>query len=121
MNESDDFENVLLNTGEAETSDRYLKDMKLGEGTYAVVYKAKDILTDTIVAIKKIKLGQFQDGIDMSAIREVKFLQELQHPNIIRVSENNDNRSFLFQSSCHSTLIRRMSHSSFILPSSSFT
>lgn len=26
------------------------------------------------------------DGLDMSAIREVKFLQELQHPNVIEVS-----------------------------------
>ena len=65
---------------------RYLKEEKLGEGTYAVVYKArlKD-QPDQIVAIKKIKLGQFKDGIDMSAIREIKFLQELEHPNVIKV------------------------------------
>jgi cyclin-dependent kinase 7 len=36
-----------------------------------------------IVAIKKIKAGAFKDGIDISAIREIKFLRELAHPNVI--------------------------------------
>ena len=35
------------------------------------------------VAIKKIKVGEMKDGLDMTALREVKFLQELHHPNII--------------------------------------
>lgn len=38
------------------------------------------------VAIKKIKVGAMKDGLDMTALREVKFLQELHHPNIISVS-----------------------------------
>ncbi|KAJ3299496.1 TFIIH complex serine/threonine-protein kinase subunit kin28 [Borealophlyctis nickersoniae] len=37
------------------------------------------------IAIKKIKIGQFKDGLDMSAIREVKFLREMDHPNIIQL------------------------------------
>lgn len=37
------------------------------------------------MAIKKIKVGQFKDGLDMSAIREVKFLRELKHQNVIEV------------------------------------
>lgn len=37
------------------------------------------------MAIKKIKVGQFKDGLDMSAIREVKYLQELKHQNVIEV------------------------------------
>ena len=36
------------------------------------------------VAIKKIKvMADYQDGLSLDAIREVKFLQELSHPNII--------------------------------------
>ncbi|WRT67998.1 uncharacterized protein IL334_004973 [Kwoniella shivajii] len=35
------------------------------------------------IAIKKIKVGEMKDGLDMTALREVKFLQELHHPNII--------------------------------------
>ena len=53
----------------------------------------KEAATGRKVAIKKIKLGQSQagvNGIELSAIREVKSLQELQHPNIIEV------RCFIF-------------------------
>lgn len=36
--------------------DRFLKLGKAGEGTYGVVYKAKNKLTGKNVALKKIKL-----------------------------------------------------------------
>uniref|UniRef100_A0AAQ5XX02 Cyclin-dependent kinase 7 n=1 Tax=Amphiprion ocellaris TaxID=80972 RepID=A0AAQ5XX02_AMPOC len=65
---------------------RYEKLDFLGEGQFATVYKARDKMTDTIVAIKKIKVGhrtEAKDGINRTALREIKLLQELQHPNII--------------------------------------
>ena len=40
------------------------------------------------MAIKKIKVGEMKDGLDMTALREVKFLQEMRHPNIIEVGED---------------------------------
>lgn len=42
--------------------------------------------TDKIVAVKKIKIGsrlEAQDGINRTALREIKLLQELQHINLI--------------------------------------
>ncbi|BFZ53803.1 TFIIH complex serine/threonine-protein kinase subunit kin28 [Savitreella phatthalungensis] len=63
----------------------YQKKEKLGEGTYAVVYSGVQVSTGRAVAIKKIKLGQFKEGLDMSAIREVKFLRELRHENVIEL------------------------------------
>ncbi|KAK6643978.1 Cyclin-Dependent Kinase 7 [Polyplax serrata] len=65
---------------------RYEKIEFLGEGQFATVYKAKDIETDAIVAVKKIKIGsriEAKDGINRTALREIKILQELKHPNII--------------------------------------
>lgn len=70
---------------------QYERLHRVGEGTYAVVYQARHRETNALVAIKKIKIGtvcishdsppvqvgQFKDGLDMSAIRELKFLQEL--------------------------------------------
>lgn len=58
---------------------------KVGEGTYAVVYLGKQVSTERDIAIKEIKTGQFKDGLDMSAIREVKYLQELRHVNVIEL------------------------------------
>lgn len=65
---------------------RYEKIEFLGEGQFATVYKAKDTQTDEIVAVKKIKLGsreEAKDGINRTALREIKLLQELHHQNII--------------------------------------
>eukprot|EP00567_Pseudictyota_dubia_P008499 CAMPEP_0197443554 /NCGR_PEP_ID=MMETSP1175-20131217/9268_1 /TAXON_ID=1003142 /ORGANISM="Triceratium dubium, Strain CCMP147" /LENGTH=38 /DNA_ID= /DNA_START= /DNA_END= /DNA_ORIENTATION= len=36
--------------------ERYQKLEKIGEGTYGVVYKAKDRVTGEIIALKKIRL-----------------------------------------------------------------
>ncbi|CAH1990347.1 unnamed protein product [Acanthoscelides obtectus] len=65
---------------------RYEKIEFLGEGQFATVYKARDVETDTFVAVKKIKIGTRQeadDGINRTALREIKLLQELHHKNLI--------------------------------------
>lgn len=56
-----------------------------GEGTYGVVYKAKDRVTGEIIALKKIRLEAEDEGIPSTAIREISLLKELQHPNIVRL------------------------------------
>ena len=45
----------------------------------------REAATGRKVAIKKIKVGQLKDGLDMSAVREVKYLRELHHQNVIEV------------------------------------
>ncbi|KAK4104904.1 Pkinase-domain-containing protein [Parathielavia hyrcaniae] len=64
---------------------KYVKGKKLGEGTYANVYLGH-VRHDpaTLVAIKKIKVQQqYLDGMAPDAVRELKYLRELCHPNII--------------------------------------
>jgi cyclin-dependent kinase 1 len=53
-------------------------------GTYGVVYKGKNKKTGQIVAMKKIRLENEDEGIPSTAIREISLLKELQHPNIVR-------------------------------------
>ena len=65
--------------------ERYQKLEKIGEGTYGVVYKAKDRIHSNIVALKKIRLEAEDEGIPSTAIREISLLKELQHPNIVRL------------------------------------
>lgn len=63
--------------------ERYQKLEKIGEGTYGIVYKAKDT-AGGIYALKKIRLEQEDEGIPSTAIREISLLKELQHPNIVK-------------------------------------
>lgn len=70
-------------------ANKIAEDKKLGEGTYAIVYLGH-LRTDpsSLVAIKKIKVNaEYKDGLSMDAIREVKYLQELSHPNIIALHD----------------------------------
>ena len=70
-------------------SKRYERIDFLGEGTFATVYKAKDLADNgRIVAIKKIKLGnrtEARDGLNRTALREIKLMQELRHTNVIEL------------------------------------
>lgn len=63
--------------------DRYQKLEKVGEGTYGVVYKAKDRRSGAIVALKKIRLEAEDEGIPSTAIREISLLKELHHTNVV--------------------------------------
>lgn len=47
---------------------------KLGEGTYGIVYMAKEKATGNIVAVKEIKIDHCDDGIPSTAIREIAVL-----------------------------------------------
>ena len=86
-----------------ETKQKYVKDKKLGEGTYAIVYLGH-LKADpsSLLAIKKIKVNtEYRDGLSMDAIREVKYLQELSHPNIIALhavfSSKNQNLNLVLE------------------------
>merc|ERR1719461_1064963 len=65
---------------------RYQRLEKLGEGTYGLVYKAQDLTTKKIVAIKKIKLDNNEEGIPATTMREISLLSHLKHPNIVDMS-----------------------------------
>jgi len=59
---------------------------KIGEGTYGVVYKAIDKRSNTVVALKKIRLENEDEGVPSTTIREVSLLRELSnHPNIVNL------------------------------------
>ena len=64
--------------------DQYEKMGKIGEGTYGVVYKARDLKTNHNVAMKLIRVEKDDDGIPPTTIREISLLTELNHPNVIK-------------------------------------
>lgn len=65
----------------------YEKLEKLGEGTYGVVFKAIDKRTQEIVALKRIRLDQEEEGIPPTSIREISILKELKHPSVVELKE----------------------------------
>ena len=70
--------------------DRYQKLEKngtVGEGTYGVVYKAKDRQSGDFVALKRIRLEVEDEGIPSTTLREISVLRQLKHPNIVELSD----------------------------------
>jgi len=56
------------------------------------VYKAKDVNTNQIVALKKIRLEAEDEGVPSTAIREISLLKELKDDNIVRCVRDGTNR-----------------------------
>jgi len=64
----------------------YIQLEKLGEGTYATVYKGRSRTTNEIVALKEIHLDA-EEGTPSTAIREISLMKELKHTNIVRLHD----------------------------------
>ncbi|XP_023413804.1 cyclin-dependent kinase 10 isoform X1 [Loxodonta africana] len=60
---------------------------RIGEGTYGIVYRARDTQTDEVVALKKVRMDKEKDGIPISSLREITLLLRLRHPNIVELKE----------------------------------
>jgi len=65
--------------------ENFQKIEKIGEGTYGIVYKAKDKITNQYVALKKIRLETESEGVPSTAIREISLLKELEHPGVVQL------------------------------------
>ncbi|KAK0084704.1 hypothetical protein PV325_006552 [Microctonus aethiopoides] len=60
----------------------------IGDGAYGTVYKAKDLSSGQVVALKKIRVPLTEDGLPTSTLREIAALKQLErfeHPNIVRL------------------------------------
>jgi len=87
MTVPNDMKNIL---------DLFQKLEKIGEGTYGIVYKAKDKQTGKVIALKKIRLDSDTEGVPSTAIREIALLRELTHPNIVQLLDVIQSQKHLF-------------------------
>ncbi|KAK6435899.1 serine/threonine protein kinase, CMGC, CDC2/CDK subfamily [Oleoguttula sp. CCFEE 5521] len=62
-------------------------DSVVGSGTYGKVYKGIHVYTGKMVALKKIRMEGERDGFPVTAIREIKLLQSLNHVNVVTLQE----------------------------------
>lgn len=67
--------------------DEFERLNRIDEGTYGVVYRAKDKKTGEIVALKKVKMEKEREGFPLTSLREINILLSLHHPSIVDVKE----------------------------------
>ncbi|KAF9569720.1 Pkinase-domain-containing protein [Agrocybe pediades] len=60
---------------------------QIEEGSYGVVFRAKDKQTGDIVALKKLKLDEEKNGFPITALREIYALMSCRHENVVGIRE----------------------------------
>lgn len=60
----------------------YVVGDELGSGSYASVYKARCMKTNTFVAMKAVELNE-DGGLPANSMREVALMKEVCHPNVL--------------------------------------
>jgi cell division cycle 2-like protein len=60
---------------------------QIEEGSYGVVYRARDKETGDIVALKKFKLDEEKYGFPITALREINALMACRHENVVNIRE----------------------------------
>ncbi|KAL5991120.1 hypothetical protein ACLOJK_012026 [Asimina triloba] len=60
---------------------------RIDEGTYGVVFRAKDKKSGKIVALKKVKMEKEREGFPLTALREINILLSCHHPSIVDIKE----------------------------------
>ncbi|RRT40937.1 hypothetical protein BHE74_00056848 [Ensete ventricosum] len=66
-------------------ADSFQKLAKIGSGTYSNVYKARDVETGRVVALKKVRFDAVEPESVRFMAREITVLRRLDHPNVIRL------------------------------------
>ncbi|XP_042499434.1 probable serine/threonine-protein kinase At1g54610 isoform X2 [Macadamia integrifolia] len=66
-------------------ADTFEKIDKIGQGTYSNVYKARDLISGKIVALKKVRFDNVEPESVKFMAREILILRRLEHPNVIKL------------------------------------
>jgi hypothetical protein len=60
-------------------------NVQIGQGTYSNVYKARDLETGRIVALKKVRFDNLEPESVRFMAREIQVLRRLDHPNVVKL------------------------------------
>ncbi|KAL1358360.1 probable serine/threonine-protein kinase At1g09600 isoform X3 [Arachis hypogaea] len=66
-------------------ADSFEKFDKIGQGTYSSVYRARDLETNKIVALKKVRFATMDPESVRFMAREILLLRRLDHPNVMKL------------------------------------
>lgn len=65
----------------------YEKLNDIEEGAYGWVSRARDTATGKVVALKRLKMDNPNEGIPVTGLREIQTLRACEHPNIVALQE----------------------------------
>ena len=60
---------------------------QIEEGSYGIVFRAREQETGDIVALKKLKLDEEKYGFPITALREINALIACKHENVVGIRE----------------------------------
>ena len=69
------------------STNHYQEISFIGSGAYGSVYKARNVHSEDLVALKKVRIPVSDDGVPITLIREIALLKQLEsfaHPNVVR-------------------------------------
>ncbi|KAK7271812.1 hypothetical protein RJT34_28020 [Clitoria ternatea] len=66
-------------------ADSFQKLEKIGQGTYSSVFRAREVETGKMFALKKVRFDNFQPESIRFMAREITILRRLDHPNIMKL------------------------------------
>lgn len=66
-------------------ADSFEKLDKIGQGTYSSVYRARDLETNRLVALKKVRFANMDPESVRFMAREIIILRRLDHPNVMKL------------------------------------
>ncbi len=65
--------------------ENYIVKKKLGEGANGIVYSGKCLTSGKHVALKRVFLRSVEDGLQLTALRELLALKYVRHPNVSKL------------------------------------
>ncbi|KAJ2800412.1 hypothetical protein H4R20_004074 [Coemansia guatemalensis] len=75
--------------GQCANVDSYKKLNRIGEGTYGIVYRARERKTKKTVALKRMRVDSNANNtvksLPLASFREITLLKRLRHPNIVNI------------------------------------
>lgn len=74
-------------TGNCRSVFDFEKLNRIGEGTYGIVYRARDMKTKEIVALKRMRMEKETEGIPICVVREISILTAMKHDNVVNLKE----------------------------------
>ncbi|XP_034942539.1 cyclin-dependent kinase-like 1 isoform X3 [Chelonus insularis] len=100
----------LLSRAPSKTMERYERLGRLGEGSYGVVFQCRDRQTGRLVAVKKFQQTEDDPLIRKIALREIRLLKNLKHPNLVNLLEvfRRKRKLHLVFEYCEHTLLNEM-------------